>query len=205
MKSRRILFSMIIFLIGIFVGFSIVVLAGLAANYLDPGTLLTARPKTSGDIKVWVQKSKAIDDVKIPEGFYPEHSKELWMTKDNIPFLMISQNETCKTVGLYLLAKSKLQPIFFMTPTEIPGEWSRATYSKSSASGKPAGDVYVDINFDGWFDCKLALGGDGELSSRYIYLDNSWVEIDYLWIRKKSARAGPTEYAFTPESGWQKK
>jgi hypothetical protein len=203
MKNRRILSTIITFLIGVLVGFGIAVLIGLITTYVDPCTLLTNHPKICGDIKVWVQKPQVNEDANVPTWLYQEQSKELWMTKDNVPFLMISQNEAGKTTALHILDKNKWEPVFFMTPLNIPGKWGQATYSKPGKFGKPIGNVLVDIDFDGCFDFKVVADANGNCISRYIFIDGSWKQVDQANIKNMKAQIGETTYIFDFNSGWK--
>lgn len=199
MKNQKGSSTIIIFFIGIAIGILIIILTGLFLSYTDSGSVLSHHPKTFGDIKVWVQKPPVTE---VPSGFYQEVDKMLWMTKNDVPFLIISQNEAGKTTDLYLL-KNKDEPVLCLEPSSSPGKWSYAKYSGGDGTGKPVGDVFVDIDFDGHFDFKLALDSSGNLISRSIFVDGSWRKVDRCSIKAKRAAIGQIMYSFVPSSGWQ--
>lgn len=203
MKDRNIKSLIISFLIGVLVCFSITVTIGAIAIYLDPGTLLTNKPKTFGDIKVWSQQPVIPEGIEIPNGFYKDVHKMLWMTKNDVPFLMITQNEAGKISGLCLL-RSKDKPVLTMNPLSSPGKWGQATYCKSGGIGHPLGDAFVDIDFDGSFDLKINLDDGGNLISRFILIDGSWQQIDNVNTKVGRAMKGQTSYVFEPEFGWRR-
>lgn len=201
-KRKRTLSTIKLLLVGIVIGIAITLLFGAIVSYLEGDDLLM-EPKTFGSIKIWAQKPKVAKDAEVPKGFYQEDAKELWMTKDDIPFLLITQNEAGKISHLYLL-KNKNQPVLFMDPLSSPGKWGYATYSGADLTGKPVGDVFRDIDFDGHFDFKLALDSAGKRISRSIFINGSWQEVSSCSVREKRAAIGQTRYTFDPNSGWQR-
>lgn len=202
MKNRKTLFTMIILVIGTVIGVAIFLPTGTLLGYVESAKSLSPQPKTFGDIKVWAQKPLVAEGTEVPTGFYQEAHTLLWMTKDDIPFLMISQNEAGKTTGLYLL-KNKDEPVLCLEPSSSPGKWSYAKYSGGDGTGKPLGDVFIDIDFDGHFDFKLALDGGGNFISRSIFVDGSWRKVDRCSIKAKRAAIGQIMYSFVPVFGWQ--
>lgn len=203
MKKGKILFAVIVLLIGIVIGIAISLSTGAILSCKYHSTMLTSRHKTFGDIKIWAQKPLVAEDVDVPSGFYQEAHKLLWMTKNDVPFLMISQNEAAKTTGLYLL-KNKDEPILCLEPLGPPGRWGRAKYSGGNGTGKPVGDVFVDIDFDGHFDFKLVFDSDGKRISRSMFVDGSWQKVDRCSIKNMKVAIGEKIYIFDPNSGWRK-
>ncbi|MCK5473529.1 MAG: hypothetical protein KAI59_05805 [Planctomycetes bacterium] len=196
MKKRGFLFM------GIGIGIVATFLFGMIACYLDPDTIVVGEPQTFGDIKIWAQKPSIVDGNKVPSGLYQGSHRKIWMTKDNIPFLMISQNEAAKTAGLLLL-KNEHQPILCLDALEYPGQWGQAIYSSGGEEiDKPVGDVLVDIDFDGHFDFKLVFDYDGKNISRSIFIDKAWQEIEHCNIEQGKAAIGEKIYTFDPNSGW---
>ena len=170
--------------------------------FIDSDTLLTDEPVVFGDIKIWVEEPLIIDGTKVPSGLYQGSHRKLWMTKDNIPFLMISQNEAAKTAGLLLL-KNEHQPILCLDALEYPGQWGQAIYSSGGEEiDKPVGDVLVDIDFDGHFDFKLVFDYDGKNISRSIFIDKAWHEVEHCSIEQGKAVIAEEIYTFDPNSGW---
>lgn len=204
MKDGKILSKVLIFLGGFFTAFAIIIPLGLIIDYLHPDIALglTNKPtRVLGSIRIWVQKP--LPSERMHPLIRGKVHKELWMTVDDDPLVVLMQNPDGQITDFYLL-KNEEQPILSMTRSSSPGKWGLVYYGESGTKGCPKGDVHVDIDFDGRFDCKLAISSDGELRSRYISLDNAWVEVDDISIRKSRAIAGPSEYVFTPESGWRK-
>lgn len=211
MKNRRILSTIIILLVGSIIGVIIISLLALIANYVSPGVSLTNYPRTFGSIKVWVQEyqeGKLPEGIELPEGFREDCAKMLWMTKDDVPFLAITQNQDGKITGLYLVKKN-YRPVFWMEPSTFPGEWGDAFYSDVRLTDTPAGDVYRDFNFDGKFDFKLTLTGDANRPSRLVYIcmDGSWQKVDHFRydVNETKASIGEIGYIFDPNFGWQQK
>jgi len=187
---------------GIVIGIVVVLLFGAILSHIDLGTELTKHPKTFGDIKVWVQKPLIAEGEQIPEGFYQEVHKMLWMTKDDVPFLIIAQNKEGEISGLYLV-RGKNKPILTMNPSNTPGKWVRTTYGNSDGAGSPIGDTFIDIDFNGSFDFKFAMDSTGNLLSRSIFMDGSWEKINQCNLKAKKAAIGQTIYVFDPNLGWQ--
>lgn len=206
MKSRKALATTIILFIGVAIGTAITLLLLYVAarSYSGSRTELTNQPRTFGDIKIWAQRPKTDDKTEIPEELLQEHAKELWMTKDDVPFLMISQNKANKASCLCLVKNNK-EPVFYMSPFGRPGKWGQATYSKSSGAGYAVGDVFVDIDFDGHFDFKIVMDEKGKPISRSIFVDGSWRNINSCNIGKMKAATGQMLYTFDPNAGFWKR
>lgn len=204
MKRSKTLFGIISGFLGIVIGITISLTIGAVLYYLEPDTLLTDDPKTFGDIKVWVQKRNLPADINVPDELFQKDSKELWMAKDDVPFLVISQNEGGKTNRLYLI-KNKNNAVFWMEPLSTPGKWGYATYDGTHGNGKPlAGEVFIDIDFDGRFDFKLALDNNGKPISRSILVDGVWQKTYRCSFKAGTAIVGQISYTFDPNSGWRK-
>ena len=161
--------------------------------------MLTSRPKTFGDIKVWA--GKPTDVGCAPD---PDIDEMLVMEKDGVYFLTIHKNKAGQINGLYLVKNTTNEPIFFMRPLDTQGKWGGATYSKGTGAGFATGDVFMDIDFDGRFDFKMVLDDKGKVISRSIYLDKAWQEVDRANVERMKAVKGETWYAFDPNTGcWQ--
>ena len=195
--------KVLILLIGIIIGIAIPITIGDISSYVHSDMELTGKPKKFGDIKIYVQKNKYPEDIEIPEGLLPEWSKELWMTKDEVPFLLITQDKAGKVNSLFLV-KRKYRPVFRMEPLSSPGKWGNATYSCVQLKEKPEGDAFKDIDFDGRFDFKLTCATDGNGISRAIFIDEHWQKIEHYSTKEMEARIGETRYTFDPNIGcWQ--
>ena len=197
MRKRKTLSTIIILLVGIVVGFTVAVLIGTYFNYRDPYTLLRGHPKRFGDIKIVALKPLDFEEDE-------DVDKVLMMTKDDVPFLVISQNESGKVSDLTLL-RDRDTPVFRMKPLSTQGKWGQAIYSGSNEAGKAVGDVLIDIDFDGRFDFRLVLDSEGERISRSIFIDGSWQSVNYCNPDEMIATLGQTKYIFDPNSGWQVK
>ena len=194
--------SLMILLAGIAIGIVILLSIGAILSWIDPGTELTGHFKTFGDIKVSAYKSSVVEDEKIPEEFYQEANKMLLMTKDNIPFLMIHQDKEGEISNLYLL-RGNYDPVLTMQPSKSPGKWFQASYGMSDGTGKPIGETFIDIDFNGSFDFKILMDDIGNLLSRSIHLDGVWEEVDKCNINAKRAAIGQSRYIFDPNLDWR--
>lgn len=205
MRAGKILSKILIFLGGVFTGFAIIIAIGAIIDYLCPemALKLTNNPtRIFGSVKVWVQKPPPSERTHpLIQG---KVHKELWMMVDDEPLVLVIQGPDGQINDFHLL-KNEEQAILSMTRSGSSGKWGPVYYGEGGSKGVPQGDVYVDIDFDGRFDCKLTIANNGELRSRYIYVDNILVEVDDFSIRKRSAKIGSTEYLFSLESGWHKK
>lgn len=205
MKGGKILSTVLIFLGGFCTSWVIVIALGLTIDYLYPEIplRLTNNPtKIFGPVKAWVQKS--LPSERMHPLIKGKVHKELWITVDDSLLILIAQDLNGQITDFHLL-KSEEQPILSMSHHGSSDKWGPVYYGEGGTKGVPRGDVYVDIDFDGRFDCKLAIASNGELRSRYICFENAWVEVDDFNISKRTAIKGPTEYVFTLESGWCKK
>lgn len=198
MENRSRSSTIFVFLIGIAIGVAVVFLFGVILSRTDSG-MLTNRPKTFGDIKVWAGKPT---DVGCAPN--PDIDEMLVMEKDGAYFLTIHKNKAGQINGLYLVKNTTNEPVFFMRPLNTRGKWGGATYSKGTGAGYATGDVFTDIDFDGRFDFKMVLDNKGKLTSRSIYIDGSWQKVDRANIDRMKAIMGQTWYTFDPNIGcWQ--
>jgi hypothetical protein len=188
-----------VFILGTIIGAVIVFAIGIIIARLSYTTELTTLHKTFGDIEIWAQKPIISNDEKVPIDFGQEADRILWMTKDGAPFLMISKNIDNKIHGMYLL-KNKGEPVLTLEPLNSSGKWGKVSYS-NCRKGKPVGDVFVDIDFDGRFDFKIVNDSNGNRVSRSIFFNSDWQIVDYANLNKMKAKAGETEYLFDPNSG----
>ena len=166
--------------------------------YLGYDRELTARHRTFGDIEVWVQKPIISEGEEIP-GFYQKDGKELWMTKDGTPFLMMLKDANDKIRVLFLL-KNMGEPVVTLEPLDVPGKWGKAFYIDQK-KGKPVGDMFVDLDFDGRFDVKAVTDSNESRVSRSIFINNDWQSVDYFSREEMKASVGSTKYLFDPNSG----
>lgn len=204
MKKLKDSSSITMLFIGIITGIAIIIGIGGILNYVYPDTEFNGSPKTFGDIKIYVQEYKDPEGIEIPEGLLPECAKELWMTKDDAQFLLITQDKDGKVNGLFLCKNNK-RPVFWMEPLSSTGMWGNATYSSVIIKEKVVGDIFRDMDFDGRFDFKINIAEDPNKISRVIWLDESWHKIDDFSIEKMEAKIGQTLYKFDPNTGcWQK-
>lgn len=159
---------------------------------------LTTLHKTFGDIEVWAQKPIISEGEEVP-GFYQKDGKELWMTKDGKPFLMIIKDVNDKIRVLFLL-KNEDEHVLTLEPLDVPGKWGKAMYT-NLRKGKPVGDMFVDLDFDGRFDVKAVTDSNGSRVSHSIFINNNWQIDDYFSLEEMKARVGGTKYLFDPNSG----
>lgn len=197
MKSQRPLSKVIVLLIGMCVGITVTVFAGAILSYLDPGTLLTSRPKIFGDIKIFVYEPNALEATMLHD-----ITKTMVMTKSDTPFLSIAMDRAGKISNLSLLdGDSKLR--FTMTASSELGKWEDAIYAGGGGTGRTTGGMYVDIDFDGHFDVKNVFDDSGKKISQHIYMDGIWQQVDRCNFEK--AVSGEARYVFTASSGWHRK
>jgi len=195
MTNRKIVYSIIVFLVGVFVGMAIALLAGAILCYIDPWEDLAESPGTFGDIKVWAKKPPDVEGIATELGIH----RTLWMTKNDNLLLMVTQNEAGKNIDLSLFDNTKY-PIFSMEFLDTPGKWGNAGYMGHNR----VGDYFYDIDFDGHFDAKCVLNDDGKPLSRFIFIDGTWQKVDHCRAKDRTAILGETKYVFDPNSGWQK-
>ena len=178
---------------------------GALLSSSDPSLPLTSNPRTFGDIKVWAQKPLVPEDSIVPERFYKEMHKQLWMSKNNTPFLMISQDVNNNTTGLYLL-KDKDRAILCLNSTNNTGEWHWSSYGIADSLGTPKGNTLIDLDFNGNFDFKIITDNNGNLVSRYIRLEDSWQKIEKCNLEEAIVFTGHNYYKFDPNIGeWRQK
>jgi len=204
MKKSKTTSSTLSCLLGIAVGIAIAFFVVAILAYVTPGTELTGKAKTFGDIKVWVQKPLDVESGEVRGVFYQDADNMLWMTKNDIPFLMITQNEGGKINRLYLL-KNKEEPILYMDSLSSPGKWGNATYSGVDLTGKRTGNAFKafkDIDFNGHFDFKLDLDASGQYI-RFIFVDGSWQKVNRCSPKKRIAKIGQTSLIFV-DGVWQR-
>ncbi len=107
-------------------------------------------------------------------------------------------------LSLYLL-KNKYEPVLTLEPIDNSGNWRKASYS-NCIKGKPIGDVYVDIDFNGRFDFKVTTDNLGKRFSRSIFFNGDWQIVNDANLNAKKASAGEMDYLFDLDSGnWYKK
>lgn len=202
MKSQKALSTRIVFFIGLAIGITMVFLIGVIMSRTI-GKELTSGSRTFGDIRIVVQKQGDPKGIEIPEGLLVEHAKELWIAKDDIPFLLITQDKAGKVNSLYL-CKHPHRPVFWMKPLHSPGKWGNAVYSCVRLTEKPVGDALTDIDFNGRFDFKLTCAADGNGISRFIFVDDSWQKVDHYSAKEMEATIRETRYTFDPNTGcWE--
>lgn len=197
MKKKETFRTIILLLIGIFIGFAIVLFIGAIGSYVYPVTTLTW-PKKFGDIIIWAKKPPNVEGTADPNVY-----KMLWMKKNDIPFLMITQNEAGRNTDLFIF-NDKKHPVFSLESLDTPSKWGQARYCGDNQAGKIVGDVFVDIDFDGRFDVKYVKDSDGKYASVSIFVDGSWQRVNHCNAKDMTAILGETKYTFDPNSGWRK-
>ena len=155
-------------------------------------------PRTFGDIKVLSREPFGGEGGE-GQNIY----KTLMMTKDDIPFLTINQNEPGK-IDVLVLLNDREEAVLSMKPLAASGKWGQIMYGKSNEAGNLVGDVFVDIDFDGQFDVKHVMDDNGKRLSVSIFIDGSWQEVDRCSVKEMRADIGQTRYTFDPNSGWRK-
>jgi hypothetical protein len=193
MINRKIVYSIITFLAGVFVGMAIALLAGAILYYIDPGTELTNRPRAFGDIKISAQKPPDVRSFK-EMGVH----RTLCMTKNYNLFLIITQNEAGENIDLSLVDNTKY-PIFTMEFLNTPGKWGNANY----AGRNRVGDLFFDIDFDGHFDVKYGMDDSGKIISANIFINDKWQRVNNCRAKDRTAILGETKYIFDANSGWR--
>ena len=197
LKSMRVIG---VFFLGTVIGIIGLFAVGVIMVHLGYATELTSRHKTFGDIEIWAQKPVIPKGEEVPVDFYHKADEILWMTKDDAPFLMIAKDINGKISGMYLL-KNKDEPVLTLEPSNFPRKWGKASYS-NCRKGKPVGDVFIDIDFDGCFDIKVVTDSSGNRISRFIFINNNWQIVDHLSLDKMKAGVGETKFLFDPNSGF---
>jgi len=193
------------FFLGMSAGAIVLFTAGVIVNWLGYSAELTTRHKSFGDIEIWAQRPVIPDGEEIPADFYQKADRMLWMTKNGAPFLMIFKDIEGRISGMHLL-KNKDEPVLSLEPLTSPGKWGYAYYSNCK-KGKPVGDVFLDIDFNGSFDFKIVADSNGRQTSRFILVNDEWRMVDRLSPNPHEMRAiiDGAEYLFEPNSGcWQK-
>lgn len=152
---------------------------------------------SSGDIKVQVQESGADQTQMEFQDSNQDGGFEVWMTRDDVPFLLLNQDEDGQTSALYLLGAEK-RPIVWMEQGSS-GKWQRATYSSNFRSPEHHNVLFHDIDFDGQFDFKLT--ADGKEIARYILLDDAWAKVNSCSTDAGAASIDDYAYVFDVNTG----
>jgi hypothetical protein len=184
------------FFLGMIIGAIVLFVVNI---YLDYKRELTTRHRTFGDIEIWAQKPIVSEGEEVPADFYQKTDKVLWMTKDGAPFLMILKDVKDKIRVLFLL-KNIGEPVVTLEPLDVPGKWGKAIYM-NHRKGKPVGDMFVDLDFDGRFDVKAVTDSNGNRVSHSIFINNNWQIDDYFSLEEMKAKVGRTKYLFDPNCG----
>jgi len=187
------------FFLGTLVGAIIIFTVGIIMTHLRYANELTNRHKTFGDIEIWAQKPVIPNGEEVPVDFYREADRLLYMTKDGAPFLMLTKDVNDKIRGMYLL-KNKDEPVLTLKPLNSPGKWGTVSYS-NCREGKPIGDIFIDMDFDGRFDFKAVTDSDGNRVSRSIFINGDWQIVNDFNLNNMKATIGEMEYLFDPNSG----
>ena len=174
---------------------------GAVVVYFGVGAQLGAKPKVFGNVKVWAQKPVIQEDADLPNGYEEEHAGELWMTMDDVPFLMISKDKQGHVSGLYLLKEGKV-PVVVLEPGGASGKWCNLNYSRGSGTEpKPTGSVLIDIDFDGAFDAKIDLDEGSAVKRRLVRIDGQW-ETANLSLERREAISSGRLYQFGSTGNW---
>jgi hypothetical protein len=185
------------FFLGMIIGAIVLFIVNMFLSY-DYDRELTTRHKTFGDIEIWAQKP-ITEGEEVPADFYQKVGRELWMTKDGLPFLVIIKDVNDKIGSLYLL-KNKREAVLMLDTSDVPGKWKNAFYG-NFRNGKLIADAFTDIDFDGHFDYKLVTDSNGNRISRSIFINGDWQIVDYYNSEEMKAKVGTTKYLFDPNSG----
>jgi hypothetical protein len=187
-----------VFFMGMVTGIILIFVVSTIMMRLGYTRELTTLHRTFGNIEMWAQKP-ITEGEEVPADFYQKVGKELWMTNDGLPFLAIIKDVNDKISGLYLL-KNKREAVLMLDPSDVPGKWKNAFYS-NCRNGKPVGDAFRDMDFDGRFDYKLVTDSNGSRVSRSIFINGDWQIVDYFNSEEMKAKVGSTKYLFDPNSG----
>jgi len=192
------------FFIGIAIGIVSAFILGAMMVYFQwcPTTQGLNRVISFGNCKLRIQKTPE----PILKEFEDVHFRELWMTLDDKPFLLITHNKEGKVSGLHLLKmrKDDKYPILSLAPSKDNlGKWENAVYSNRNESGKLIGDIYQDMDFDGQFDFRVNINKE-RTKTKYIFFNGEWISV-LSSSNPQSAKTEEKSYVFEYYMGWQEK
>jgi hypothetical protein len=173
------------------IGLTLAVITGAVLEHLDAGTLLR-HPKNIGDIKIIPFGPKTAPN-NAPDGGFT-------MTKDGERFFYAAIGSNDKITDVAILRGKDI--FFTMATSKRSGNWIGTTYGFCH-NGRDVGEHYMDLNFDGQFDLKGFYNDKGELISKYIYINQDWIKVDWEKPAEHAAGVGQTKFIFDPNSGWQ--
>jgi hypothetical protein len=128
-----------------------------------------------------------------------EIAGELVMMKEGRSFFYAKRNKLGEVTDL-ALADGNDHIIFTMKASQESGKWESANYGPSE-NGRPTGDLYMDIDFDGRFDMKLSFDHNGKLRDRYISYYRTWKQVDRF--ENQTAFSESNTFTFRKDLGWQ--
>ena len=117
---------------------------------------------------------------------------------------MIAKGDDGQISGMYLLRDLRV-PILTLTPASTEGRWEDATYSGADANGRPSGEIFRDIDYDGHFDVRFEIGRNSKVGQRSIVVGNTWLPVISVKTDDRLAIAEGQEYVFTSDRGWIEK
>ena len=179
--------NLLCFVLGVLLSAIVLILLGTYCNYMDPYTIMRGHPKIFGDLKIRTVEEN--DDKEI--------NCYLVMLKDDKQIFYTQKNKENKVTDLAIVGANNSIRLSIKSSEETGG-WKNAIYG--CTNGYTKGEQYVDIDFDGQFDAKNIFDNQGELLSKWIYLDGIWQKVDYLEGQK--ATADHRNYTFQHGYGW---
>lgn len=174
-------------LIGILFGLPIGSLVTLGIVGMVQQPIESPRTMNFGNVAVSIIKRNTAND---------KFADELWLMKDDWPFLFITSNkpdEVCRLILSEVNGKAR----FTLRASSAPGKWFSAMYGPSDLGG----EFYQDIDFDGQFDIRKKIDNNGKVQSNHIYYKENWKQIDVF--EEQKVISGNDTFIFQKDSGWQ--
>lgn len=124
-------------------------------------------------------------------------AEELWLMKDDRPFLFIKRNKPDDKLCELILSDVNDKVRLALSASNVPGRWFSARYGPFNLGG----EYYQDIDYDGQFDIKNKIDNNGKVQSNHIYYEENWKQIDVF--HEQNAVSGTNTFTFQKDSGWQ--
>ncbi len=192
MKKKQVIYATTSFFSGGII--VIVVFAILAVVFVRGKPIPLVKPRTFGDITIWVEKIPSIK-----EGKTYDISKAMFIAKDGISFFTLYQNKDGEIARACLLREN--MPILSFESVNESGKWEDLIYYGYNKEADDVGEMYIDNNFDGIFDKKIVISAEGEKAKKYIYLEGLWKQVRFTGVNKAVSKE--REYFFDVNSGWK--
>ena len=174
-------------LIGLLFGLPIGCLVSLCIVGMVQQPIENPRVMSFGDLSILATIQKDPND---------EFVEELWLTKNDRPFLFARRNKLDEVKRL-ILTNGKSDVILTLRASSSPGRWYSAMYGPSNL----VGELYQDIDFDGQFDIRKKIDSNGNVQSNHIYYEENWKKFDVF--QEQKVISGNDTFTFQKGSGWQ--